>query len=329
MRKVGRKKIVDETVKKETSDQTKEIKRVLQPSIPVEDVIKFSDAQHEEGTNRYWFNFPPTWRTITNQNLILGVRSTSIKTTINEFDVLRPTIGIVIDYNDIHINEDVQIEVPIMNKFDGIGILYKCTEDISNYFRKLLREHKGLPFIGATYFYTDGNVWRPMEEEYDVERNCCYNLTFFVYSDWTELQNFSLEIAYVSQTDLPFDALIQSVEHVEFHNEERNVHVRVPRFTIPVVSTLKPNDIVLTASFANQTKDNYIGIGSQTFTPIKQYPINSSDSKFWIDLTVHQSWEDADFFHVSGTIPVELNKFEGMSSLIEIQLITQDRSQYI
>ena len=329
MRKVGRKKIVDETVKKETSDQTKEIKRVLQPNIPVEDVIKFSDAEHEEGTNRYWFNFPPTWRTITNQNLILGVRSTSIKTTINEFDVLRPTIGIVIDYNDIHINEDVQIEVPIMNKFDGIGILFKCSEDISNYFRKLLREHKGLPFIGATYFYTDGNVWAPREEEYDVERNCCYNLTFFVYSGWSELQNFSLEIAYVSQTDLPFDTLIQSVEYIEFHDEERNVHVKVPRFIIPVVSTLKPNDIVLTASFANQTKDNYIGIGSQTFTPIKQYPISSSDSKFWIDLSVYQSWEDQYFDHVSGTIPVELNKFEGMSSLIEIQLITQDRSQYI
>ena len=329
MRRVNRQRVTDQTVKKETSEQTKEIRRVLQPNIPVEDVIKFSDAEHVEGTNRYWFNFPPTWRTITNQNLILGVRSTSIKTTIHEFDVLRPTIGIVIDYNDIHINEDVQIEVPIMNKFSGIGILYKCTEDITNYFRKLRREHKGLPFIGATYFYTDGDVWAPMEEEYDVERNCCYNLTFFVYAGWEGLRDFSLEIAYVSQKDLPFDTLIQSVEDVEFHNEEQNIHVKVARFTIPVVSTLKPNDITLTASFANQTKDNYIGIGSQTFTPIKQYPISSSDSKFWIDLSVHQSWLDSGFFHISGTIPVELNKFEGMSSLIEIQLITQDRSQYI
>ena len=75
MRRVGKHKIVDQTVKKDTSDQTKEIQQLLVPSIPIEDVIKFSDAEHEEGTNRYWFKFPPAWRNISNQDLILGVRS--------------------------------------------------------------------------------------------------------------------------------------------------------------------------------------------------------------------------------------------------------------
>ena len=65
MRRLNKKKILNETVKQSTSEPVKEIKHILKQTIPVEDVILFSDAEHETGANRYWFNFPATWRTIT------------------------------------------------------------------------------------------------------------------------------------------------------------------------------------------------------------------------------------------------------------------------
>ena len=128
--------------------------------------------------------------------------------------------------------------------------------------------------------------------------------------------------------DIPFMGIAVNVNYFELDISSSNLHVRLPYFTTPIINTIRAEDIILSASFANQSKNNYIGKGSQVFNPIKQYPISSADSTFWIDIGIMEFWRSEDKGYVD-FIPVELNQFQRSSSLIEIQLITQDRSQYI
>ena len=135
MRKFGKTKIQNETVKQSTSEPVKEIRHILKQSIPIEDVILFSDAEHTEGTSRYWFNFPSTWRTITNQNLILGVRSISL---VNEIpQVAKFDIRFVIAHN-INQTGDNQKIIQLNASFDidlkfnqGYTLLKRITDNLN------------------------------------------------------------------------------------------------------------------------------------------------------------------------------------------------------
>ena len=336
MRRINRKRVIDETIKKETSDQTKEIKQVLQQKLPIEDVIRFSDAEHEKGSNRYWFKFPPVWRTITNQDLILGVRSTSLKTNRLPFTVYRPKFGITAKYGDISINEYFTPEITIPSESCGYQLILLLGYWLRDKFFDFFRE-RGFPtdILQITPLYTD-NIYAPdipVEEleanpKYVHVRDCCYRLSFCVSKKNTNYKNLLLYIQYEDITDLPFFTLISNFDYFQLDILTTQLHIRTPYFTIPVIRVIKPEDIILTASFANQSKDNYIGTGNQVFNPIKQYPISSADTTFWIDVSIMEFWRSEGKGYID-FIPVELNEYYRSSSLIEIQLITQDRSQYI
>ena len=343
MRKVGRNKIIDQTVKRETSDQTKEIKQVLQQKLPIEDAIAFSDAEHEKESNRYWFNYPSTWRTITNQDLILGLRSTSIQTNYQPFIVFKPKFRVIIKYNEVDINT---IFAPVLNiekYWYGYALINMITLKLEEAFNDFFKE-VGFPTNIVTFvtLFND-EIFEPIyylepsenEPVYNHARNGNYTLSLYLRQDFMlmEYSNMTLSVEYlnighIQNTDMAFNFIAQSVEYYELERPDSNIHIRLPHIITPIVNTIKPEHIVLTASFANQSKDNYIGKGSNIYTPIKQYPISSADTKFWIDVNIIESWRSAHKLF-SEYIPVELNEFQLTGSLIEIQLITQDRSQYI
>ena len=338
MRRINRQKVIDQTVKKDTSEQTKEIQRVLQQKLPIEDAIPFSDAEHEKGTNRYWFKYPSTWRTITNQDLILGLRSTSIQTNYQPFTVFKPKFRVIIKYNEVDINTIFAPVLNIENCWYGYAlssmIIFKLIEAFYDFFKEV-----GFPttIVTFTTLYTD-DIFEPIhylepsdnEPVYNHARKGNYTLSLCLRQDFLmmEYSNMTLNIEYLKNTDMAIGFIARTVEYYELERPQSNIHIRLPHIITPIVNTIKPEHIVLTASFANQSKDNYIGKGSNIYTPIKQYPMNSADTRFWIDVNIIESWESAHKIF-SEYIPVELNEFQLTGSLIELQLITQDRSQYI
>ena len=78
-------KAVNEARKEELNPYASDVKTAMiqtqQMSIPIERVIYVNDSNnviHKSGTNRYYVNFPETWRT-TNQKHIIGIRSIQLR----------------------------------------------------------------------------------------------------------------------------------------------------------------------------------------------------------------------------------------------------------
>ena len=74
-----------ETKKEELNPYANDVKTAMlqthQMTIPVERVIYINDSVnviHKSGTNRYYVNFPETWRT-TNQKHVIGIRSIQLR----------------------------------------------------------------------------------------------------------------------------------------------------------------------------------------------------------------------------------------------------------
>ena len=336
MRRINRKRVIDETIKKETSDQTKEIKQVLQQKLPIEDVIRFSDAEHEKLTNRYWFKFPPVWRTIVNQELIIGIRSTSLKTNYKPFKVFKPQFRVKLKYKDVNIDGYFTPELNIESEWYGYKFMLMMGICLRQKFWKFFSE-VGFPtdILQITPLYTD-DIYAPDIPAVDLEanpkyvhaRDCRYRLSFCIDKNTiTKYDNLLMDIQY-DEYDIPFMTITTLIDYFKLDSNIPNIHIRTPYFTTSIMNTIKAEDIILTSSLANQSRDNYIGKGNQTFIPIKQYPISSADSTFWIDLSITEFWRSEGIGYVD-TIPVELNEYHRSSCLIEIQLITQDRSQYI
>ena len=73
-----REKIQNEPKKEEILPVVQQIKTAMTPGIPIEQVVYLNDSRivdHDSGSNRYWVNYPDTWRTVSNQQLVLGVRA--------------------------------------------------------------------------------------------------------------------------------------------------------------------------------------------------------------------------------------------------------------
>ena len=75
-----RPKIANQPQKTPLTPEAQDIKQAIQQThlYPIEQVVYLTDTshvQHVQGTNRYTIPFPETWRTLTNTELYIGVRS--------------------------------------------------------------------------------------------------------------------------------------------------------------------------------------------------------------------------------------------------------------
>ena len=303
MRRIKKNKAINETVKQSTSEPVKEMKHILKQSIPIEDVILFSDAEHEEGTSRYWFNFPSTWRTISNQNLVLGVRSISL---VNELpQVIKFDIRFVIAHNinqtgDEHKVIQLNASFDIDLKFDqGYNLLKRITENL-NVSYVLTADMKEDPDVKFKAY--------PLNE---LAPNC---FGIRVYAENVP-ENKYVRILYYEQGNY-FDQLYSEWYYEDFETEDQFV-----KFIFPYANTLYIKDFYLTSSISTQSEHNYLGRTNDVYNPPKQFPLSSADSRFWVDL--HS-------FHIKDdSLHAELPEKYRNQFLIEIQLITQDKDKYI
>ena len=303
MRRLNKKKILNETVKQSTSEPVKEMKHILKQSIPIEDVILFSDAEHETGTNRYWFNFPATWRTIANQNLILGARSISLVNDIPQ--VIKFDIKFIIAHNInqegenqkvIQLNASFDIDL----KFDqGFSLVERIADElVASYI--LSFDPKEDPLVEFKAY--------PLNE---FSPNC---FGIRVYVEDVPKDKY-VKIIFHEQTNY-FDQLYSEWYYEDFESADQFV-----KFIVPYANTLYVKDFYLTSSISTQSKHNYFGKTNDVYNPPKQFPLSSADSRFWIDL--HSFYIKDDSLHAE--LP---EKYENQF-LIEIQLITQDKDRFI
>ena len=319
MRRVGKHKIVDQTVKKDTSDQTKEIQQLLVPSIPIEDVIKFSDAEHEEGTNRYWFKFPPAWRNISNQDLILGVRSINLINDVpntQTFSVsFTVTYHITVDhksYSFLDQSIDTQFKVTWSDDASVYmeNIFHSFTEAFETELEKIESElHKGItPLLSLLK-----GKW------------------VLVYNN--DESNWALMVPSIKKPESKYDFIdiivqtekcSESWNSIMTYSEERDIDgwddSSMTVFFAPLSMTQLIPNAQLSASFCSRSSNNYLGSTSSVFNPPKLYPLTGSDTTFWIDL--YSSI-------LSNKQEIELPSDFKQDIIIELQLITQDKSRYI
>ena len=91
-------------------------------------------------------------------------------------------------------------------------------------------------------------------------------------------------------------------------------------FFAPLSMTQLIPNAQLSASFCSRSANNYLGSTSSVFNPPKLYPLTGSDMTFWIDLysSILESRQG-----------IELPSDFKQDIIIEIQLITQNKSSYI
>ena len=309
MRKFGKTKIQNETVKQSTSEPVKEIRHILKQSIPIEDVILFSDAEHTEGTSRYWFNFPSTWRTITNQNLILGVRSISL---VNEIpQVIKFDVRFVIAHNInqtgdnqkiIHLNASFDIDL----KFNqGYSLLKRITDNLYVSYILTANKEEDPSVVFQAY---------PINE---FSPNC---FGIRVYAENVPDDKY-VRILYLEQGNY-FDQLYSEWNYEEYDSAiQASEENRFVRFIVPYANTLYVKDFYLTSSIATQSEHNYLGRTNDVYQPPKQFPLSSADNRFWIEL--HS------FYIKDATLHAEIPEKYKNQFLIELQLITQEKDKYI
>ena len=323
MRRVGKHKIVDQTVKKDTSDQTKEIQRLLMPSIPIEDVIKFSDAEHEEGTNRYCFKFPPKWRNISNQDLILGVRSITMINDVPNTQVFGVIFSVEYRITTVKETEKKTHELPKTS----IDLKFKVTwsDDASTYMENIFHEFTDV-------FETELKKLETKEQKGDTPLlDLLKGKWLLVYNKADSQWGLLVDGIDIQQDDNDFiRVLVETEKCSELWNSIMTYsfpffvakwrNCMITAFTPPLFTTQLIPNAQLSASFCSRSANNYLGSTSSVFNPPKLYPLTGSDTTFWIDLysSILESRQG-----------IELPSDFKQDIIIEIQLIAQNRSPYV
>ena len=77
-------KIVNETQKQPLTPEATDLKEAIRQTkpIPIEQVVYLTEINvvaHEQGSNIYKIPYPETWRTVSNMDLFIGVRSINMR----------------------------------------------------------------------------------------------------------------------------------------------------------------------------------------------------------------------------------------------------------
>ena len=270
MRRVGKHKIVDQTVKKDTSDQTKEIQRLLMPSIPIEDVIKFSDAEHEEGTNRYCFKFPPTWRNISNQDLILGVRSITLINDIPNTQVF-----------SVSFNVSYRITLNELNE-----LYYLLETSINVQFKVAWSNDATMYMENVFHSFTDA-FETELEKIESKEQKGATPLLSLIKGKWVlvynnDERNWALMVPSIKEPESDYDFIdlvvdrekcSESWNSIMTYSEERDIlgwnDSSMTVFFAPLSMTQLIPNAQLSASFCSRSANNYLGSTSSVFNSPK------------------------------------------------------------
>ena len=298
--------------KEEMSPIVQQMKSAMTPSIPIEQVVYLNDDKvviHEKGSNRYWINYPDTWRTIANQQLVLGVRA------IRKYGCSDFTMAFSIVYS---------------------------VEEVSKYWRFDFRETflaRDLePGKEEEFVARINRRWRDWGEELSDEGKTC--LADYLSHEWTFLvrnetlqesrrwlrspivkqDEFTLSYTITTEcynTSTDFRQFFEGPYYSSTYNPKSGGYCVVPIFLIRDNAFKTYIDTYLiAASFVGQTNYQYLGFTNTEFVPPKQYVVSSGDTKFWIDVVM-----------ADGRGEVELDSRNLVA--IELQLTTIPLQKYV
>ena len=306
-----RRKAVNEPKKEELNPYANDVKLAMlqthQMTIPIERVIYVNDTvnvMHKAGTNRYYINFPETWRT-TNQNHIIGVRSIQLRHGYGR------TFGFDMQFS--YFTEDgiifketvkeVPIEVPFSFKYS-----YEKNEnpDPLEWVNELNKSWKE---FSKNFKNTDEYTWQCTYNDHDR----IYTLELIPTSCMETVEKNTIKY-YLKQ--LSPDLYNSDVKFESNHYPTKKTSLIFPDSETPKIIIPGPlesyPEYLVAASFVEQTSHNYLGFTNTTFTPPKYYNITSTDTQFWIDLV-----------SPDGLKPRELPTDGRDMLVIEIQLLSQ------
>ena len=300
-----------ETKKEELNPYANDVKTAMiqshQMTIPIERVIYVNDSVnviHKSGTNRYYVNFPETWRT-TNQKHVIGIRSIQLR--------------------------------------HGYGRVFEFSMNFSYYddsfFSSEIKKIDVKEIFRFKYTYGDNVNPNPIEWVNELNKKWNEYIKYFKnidsytwqcnYDESTKLYVLELVavdgetcVASVKNNTITYKLLNVSPDlynvDVKF---ETNRYETSKSNAFPVSETPKIiipgplesyDEYLVSASFVEQTEHGYLGFTNSVFSPPKYYQLTSTDTKFWIDLV-----------SPDGLKPRELPVDGRDLLIIEIQLLTQ------
>ena len=303
-----RTKRTNETKKEELNPYANDVKTAMiqshQLTIPIERVIYVNDSNnviHKPGTNRYYVNFPETWRT-TNQKHIIGIRSIQLRHGYGRTFEFKMNFSY---YEETGlINKEIKkvfIKEPFIFKYSYENDENPNPLEWTNTLNQLWNEYKN------NFKNCDIYNWQC---DYD-ENNKIYVLTLIPEScmEYVEKNTIEYTMNYISPDMYNTDVKISDNEYA---TTKSNIFPKskTPRIIIP--GPLETYDeYLIAASFVEQTEHGYLGFTNSVFSPPKYYQLTSTDTKFWIDLV-----------SPDGLKPRELPVDGRDLLIIEIQLMT-------
>lgn len=239
-------------------------------SIPIEHVFRTNkNCRHNYGSNKYSFYYPGEWKTITNQQLILGVRAIYF---------LKP-VKRELSFDLIYHNEFEKDKSKTYSYKDTVILnsdftLENICDNINEWFNKL----DPLPerFLEFKFFNKSMIIY-------------CGCDSFFLRKRWIELKNLSPDFKNIFRIDDKPKS--KSVGY--FINEGFPVVKIIPgELTFKEMTNIEysygnsyqHDELEIRASFVNQTELQHLGYTGISFIPLKYYKINSTDTEFYIEL---------------------------------------------
>lgn len=216
--------------------------------IPAEHVFRTNiNCKHQKWTNKYFFNYPGEWRTITNQQLFIGIRAVYYKPASHRF------FQIIIKY---YKDSQLMQEFWYQEFFNTNSKL--ILRDVCN---KINEWHKNeVEPITNCVLLCDVGV--------DNKTTLISLIKSKVGTVWYEFTNISQD--FQTAFNITSDKLSFKDEHIYINPLTWNI--------------LNDDELEVTASFVNQTEFQHLGYTGITYNPLKYYKINSSDTEFYIEL---------------------------------------------
>ena len=302
-------KIQNEPKKEEILPVVQQIKTAMTPGIPIEQVVYLNDSRivdHDSGSNRYWVNYPDTWRTVSNQQLVLGVRAIR-KYWAN----LRMEISLTFKVKEVSDQQwNFVFQAYLMPNDMAMGkekeFVARINEQWSAWVEELSETDKGylIDIVSRQWLY----YYEATDECYVIRTPCPTEEDEFT-GDYT----VNITDAVVSR-DIK---LFFSTGMFSEYNPKSGDSCIGMTFKPKTNAFKYINDTyLLAASFVGQTNYQYLGFTNTEFNPPKQYVIPIGDTRFWIDVVTADAID-----------PVELD-FRDMVA-IELQLTTIPLQKYV
>lgn len=238
--------------------------------------------------NRFWFEFPPEWRTSSQKERVIGLRTFWVSKTYRhlQFDL---SVRYYKDDGQGSCAEN-EFTVPINSWLDYTKDLREIWIDLRSALNRYIEKHR--------------EEWE--REGKPVPSIDMFGMNYEYYKDEDLNQRILCNILYTNDNNVT--VMVSNLNHdaraVLNCEDPPEEYARLIRFK----NVWDRHSILLKSSICNNNTSNYLGYSHKNYYPIKYFKINCSEPRFYIDL-YHGHKHD---------IPINLPVDERESIILEI-----------